>query len=277
MKKKMVFFSVILSFLLFTGYCNALPSNGLVAAFNFNGDAKDSSGHGNHGIVNGARLTTDRFGKPNSAYEFDGKSNIRISNSSSLNLNNLTISAWVKIFPGAPLGMGIVGKDGKNLSKQFRLSTKGNNSDKFIIDAADTKGGFQNVAGTTTPLRNQWYHIVQTYDGKVLRLYVNGVFESETLYNNEDKGIVRSFLPVRRQEEVDKKGMKSWFVGKIDDVYIYSRALTEKEITALYAAVPGAVSEPPVYLLFALGLFGLIYYKRRPASSPRKVLRQKRS
>lgn len=45
---------------------------GLVAYYPFNGDVRDESGNGNHGMANGAALTTDRFGNPNSAYSFDG-------------------------------------------------------------------------------------------------------------------------------------------------------------------------------------------------------------
>jgi hypothetical protein len=47
--------------------------DGLVAHYPFNGNANDESGNGNNGTVNGATLTTDRFGNMNKAYSFDGK------------------------------------------------------------------------------------------------------------------------------------------------------------------------------------------------------------
>ncbi|TGO02513.1 hypothetical protein PN36_23830 [Candidatus Thiomargarita nelsonii] len=47
-------------------------SDGLVAYYPFDGNAQDASGNGNHGTVNGATLTEDRFGSADSAYEFDG-------------------------------------------------------------------------------------------------------------------------------------------------------------------------------------------------------------
>ena len=49
-----------------------LPTNGLVGYWPFNNNANDESGNGNNGTVNGATLTTDRFGSSNSAYLFDG-------------------------------------------------------------------------------------------------------------------------------------------------------------------------------------------------------------
>ncbi|MCU0468850.1 MAG: metal-binding protein ZinT [Arcicella sp.] len=45
--------------------------NGLVACYPFNANANDATGNGNNGTVNGATLTTDRFGKVNSAYNFN--------------------------------------------------------------------------------------------------------------------------------------------------------------------------------------------------------------
>ena len=44
-----------------------VPTNGLVGYWPFNGNANDESGNGNNGTVNGATLTTDRFGNSNSA------------------------------------------------------------------------------------------------------------------------------------------------------------------------------------------------------------------
>ena len=53
--------------------------NGLVACYPFNANAKDETGNGNNGTVNGATLTTDRFGKANSAYNFNGSSLIPVN------------------------------------------------------------------------------------------------------------------------------------------------------------------------------------------------------
>ncbi|TAF12105.1 MAG: hypothetical protein EAZ75_03925, partial [Flavobacteriia bacterium] len=58
-----------------------VPSNGLVAYWPFSGNANDQSGNGNNGTVNGATLTTDRFGNSNSAYNFAENQQITIPNS----------------------------------------------------------------------------------------------------------------------------------------------------------------------------------------------------
>ncbi|MEJ7822566.1 MAG: hypothetical protein WKF85_09610, partial [Chitinophagaceae bacterium] len=72
-------------------------SKGLVAYYPFNGDANDASGNGNHGIAYNVTPATDNFGKPNSAFSFNGtNSYIRVPNSPSLNpTSQISICAWV--------------------------------------------------------------------------------------------------------------------------------------------------------------------------------------
>ena len=52
--------------------CLLTVQNGILGYWPFCGNANDESGNGNDGTVNGATLTSDRFGNSNSAYESDG-------------------------------------------------------------------------------------------------------------------------------------------------------------------------------------------------------------
>ena len=47
-------------------------TDSLVLNYTFSGNANDQTSNNNNGTVNGATLTTDRFGEANSAYQFDG-------------------------------------------------------------------------------------------------------------------------------------------------------------------------------------------------------------
>jgi hypothetical protein len=74
--KKLLFLLLVLSvFTVNAQVPSYVPTNGLVAYYPFNGNANDASGNGNNGVVNGATLTTDRFGDVGKAYSFDGNSN----------------------------------------------------------------------------------------------------------------------------------------------------------------------------------------------------------
>ena len=59
---------------------NNSNTQGLVAAYEFTGNADDVSGNGNDGVVHGSTLTADRFGNANSAYSFDGSNETRLTN-----------------------------------------------------------------------------------------------------------------------------------------------------------------------------------------------------
>jgi hypothetical protein len=91
-------FAVCVVVFLFCGITHAGLSDGLVAYYPFNGNANDESGNGNNGTVNGATLTMDRFGNPNSAYNFDGMNNfIEISSLSNMQYKPITYSVWINV------------------------------------------------------------------------------------------------------------------------------------------------------------------------------------
>jgi hypothetical protein len=75
---------------------NYVPTNGLVGWWPFNSNANDESGNGNNGTVNGAILTTDRFGQANSAYSFDGvNDNISpLQNNLPIGTTARSVSVW---------------------------------------------------------------------------------------------------------------------------------------------------------------------------------------
>ncbi|MGZ5305055.1 MAG: hypothetical protein ACXWDO_13130, partial [Bacteroidia bacterium] len=56
------------------------PSDGLELYLPFNGNTKDASANDRNGILEGAKLTTDRLGNPNEAYAFDSGANIMVPN-----------------------------------------------------------------------------------------------------------------------------------------------------------------------------------------------------
>ena len=71
--------------------------DGLIAEYLFDGSAADTSGSGHHGVVAGAVLTTDRFGRPNNAYQFDGVDDaITVDPPPQVRGRALSVSVWVR-------------------------------------------------------------------------------------------------------------------------------------------------------------------------------------
>jgi hypothetical protein len=146
----------------FTNFVNAqipsyVPTNGLVGYWPFSGSANDLSSNANNGTNNGATLTTDRFGNPNSAYSFNGTSNyIEIPHSSSLNFGtqNFTISVWAKPSQFQSNSQFIICKE-RNLAPdgfQFRMviEKSNNQSDKHYYFHSSTPTNLAALNWTST-------------------------------------------------------------------------------------------------------------------------------
>ena len=96
MKTLILLFSVLFTTMSFAQVPSYVPANGLVGWWPCNGNANDVSGNGNNGTVNGATLTTDRFGNANSAYGFDGLSNFIQTINSGPTGTGISVSYWYK-------------------------------------------------------------------------------------------------------------------------------------------------------------------------------------
>ena len=75
-----------------------------------------------------------------------------------------------------------------------------------------------------------WHHLVGTYDGKALKLYVDGELKTAT----PDAGCIiatNAFnLNIARNSEITER----FYDGAIDDVRIYNYALSEDDVNAIY-------------------------------------------
>ena len=99
----------------------------MVAYYPFNGNARDEAGNGHDGTVVGAKLTVDRRGKANSAYQFKLGDHIKIKGLMG-KPKNLTLSAWVKLAgPQGRLGSEIISL---GVAASIRVDSKSNDSRK---------------------------------------------------------------------------------------------------------------------------------------------------
>ena len=194
--------------------------NNLVASYPFNGDANDESGNGNNGSVNGATLTSDRFGNPNSAFSFDGENDyIQIPHSESLNLTNqISVSYWIKLETSGPyfFPYHIIEKYGSWGSGQREWDIN------FVIDSGS-------VVWSTNLESETYYNFIMTYDGEVINIYKNSMLIGSESHST---GIPKSSSDIMIGEYF--LGGDYYFDGIIDDIRIYNYALSESEIQNLY-------------------------------------------
>jgi hypothetical protein len=209
------------------------PTNGLVGYWPFNGNANDESGNGNNGTVSGATLTTDRNGNVDKAFYFDGiNNNLMIPGSSSLTsietFNKITVAGWFN-------------NQNINVNAVFSFVNKYNpiNDGGWEIILAENYANWSteafvettNTCIPTLPVES-WEHIAITYDQStsIVVLYVNGINIctrncSFTINNTNNGPLYFGYSPA---------GPDEFSRGKIDDIGIWNRALTQAEITALY-------------------------------------------
>ena len=234
-------------------------TNGLVAAYEFSGNADDVSGNGNDGVVNGATLTADRFGNTNSAYSFDAVDDFIRVDQSLDGLAEYTHSAWVNLglVEGAFAEHAILTTPNGTLYYQHvpRILN--------IVLIEDRQGGITSNPHTsfkyTVPLGiadATWFHLAVTaYSNNTADLFINGIEVDLGTPLTDGGGVSEVVVNMIGAGERSNKSppVVSYFSGSIDDVYIYNRALSAAEVSTLYTAVP----EPTTGLLLGLGLLGV--------------------
>ncbi|MCD4665009.1 MAG: T9SS type A sorting domain-containing protein [Bacteroidales bacterium] len=201
---------------------------GLVAYYPFNSNANDESGNGNDGIVNGATITTDRFGNENSAYSFDGVDDFIDCgyNSSQIFSDQLTMIAWVNTNSQSNVQFIFSKWGGANTNESFYLALDGNNIPYGKINFTDTQE-IVPQSNNSIDIGN-WYMLAMTYNQDSALYYVNGVMV-DTIY--DDREILSGTLPLIIG---DDNGNNLRFSGKIDDCRLYNVALSPSEIENIY-------------------------------------------
>ena len=211
-----------------------VPTNGLVGWWPFNGNANDESGNGNNGTITGATLTTDRFGGMNNAYNFNGISNyIDVGNPSSLgnNPSNYTQAGWVYLvdFSDAYVFMS---KRHDNTGNDWGTPVSTVNG-TFIFFADDAFYTQAPLAETNQLSVNQWHHLTFVKNQNTYSIYVNGVLDG-SITDNHIMGGTSNNLIFGAQ-----LAWPEFFKGKLDDIGVWNRALTQQEITTLYNSCQG--------------------------------------
>ena len=224
--KKTILIIALIAISLTNGFSqNVDLKRGLVLYYPFNGNANDESGNGNNGNVNGASLTSDRNGKSNSAYYFNG--NDDYITASFQNINTIAVSFWFRsptqsndysVFLDCnklKFYCQIAGPAYRSSSNYGKIFFRANSND---------------IWSYSTYNDDKWYHVYIDFDNNSgqQKMYVNGsLIKSNRISNN----INLNKIYIGRGEDYSAA---TFFKGNIDDIYLFNRALNESEIQALY-------------------------------------------
>ena len=238
--------------------CNENPTNsaskinietGLIAYYPFNGNANDSTGNGNNGIVHGAQLFEDRNGNPHSAYYFNGDlAYIDLGNSIKLKRyrSDYSVTGWIYLnqYPSTynsiilsnrntttPSTSGsFIGVGGMSSSLSKRI--------EFIKNATVTDDiySFDYLSSNTQLELKKWYFFAVTYkyngdSSNIVKIYIDGFMESQKKVGETlDPLNVNTYLGC----EPALYPIDYSFNGIMDEIRIYDRVLGDNEINELY-------------------------------------------
>ena len=216
-------------------------NDGLVAYYPFNGNAGDSSGNGNHGTVNGATLTTDRFGNSGRAYAFNS-SYILVPPSNSINSiqNGITISVWIYMENGGPNPPRILelrGGYGQGGDAGFVMLSQSTNNTPRSFETNWWKNSINiGVSPTNSINSNEWHMLTFSGDGNsgVGKFYIDGVLKNSNVTSlTPGIDLTRDYGNLNLYIGVDPLLQGGNWGGNLDEIRIYNRPLTQSEVTYL--------------------------------------------
>lgn len=181
---------------------------------NLGGLVLDATGNGNHATNFGAgRGETGVYGN---SFSFDGSAGYtEVSDSIGLdNMSALTMEAWV--YPTDVTGENII------LNKETTYEMGINGGLFKVAIQTDSMGWIW--LGTKSVSPNTWTHVAATYDGSVIKLYINGLYQEQFVWVGGD--VVDSLSDLR----FGRRGAASYFDGKLDEVAVWNSALNGTEI-----------------------------------------------
>ncbi len=202
------------------------PEESLILYFSFDEldgkNAIDHSQYENHGeLVGDTKLADGKFGK---ALEFNGTSDwVLIPHHETLTVDeNVTVMAWINTprltGPGGAQWQGILAKG--NNPRSYSFYTEANSQCLHL-----SVGGSGSVCNKKVPL-DEWVHVAAQVDGNVHRYWVNGELAGEPGGQNPPPGAADTADAfVGKTHEGNRQ-----FEGRIDEVRIWNRALTEDEV-----------------------------------------------
>jgi hypothetical protein len=230
--RRIIFFAAMMLALSVSAQVNI--ANGLLAYYPYNGNANDESGNGYNGTVNGATLTSDRFGNANKAYSFN--SNTITSNLQQDPYSDFTLNFWFKT-------------NGNDNDVPFSWVNNGSSYTNLVfkINSNDSKAKVQfeeydniascydlytsgNSSNGTVYSDNEWHMVTINNQSDRLYLYIDTVLvDSDSLLDN-CPDLSFSLLELVAGNNSTLFG----YTGSIDDIMAYNRVLNASERAYLF-------------------------------------------
>ncbi|MBN2601743.1 MAG: T9SS type A sorting domain-containing protein, partial [Candidatus Marinimicrobia bacterium] len=200
-----------------------------IAYYPFDGNADDASGFDLDGLLYGATLVDDRFGDKNKACYFDGVDDfISVRNHNLLNFTQeISVNFWMNVAEFLTVEMHPISHG--NWENRWKVSLTPNS--RTLRWTIKTDDGIKDLDSNVQMAIDSYCNITCLYDGAVVKIYINGELDSQS--NHSGKLLTTDIdLTIGR---VLPFNTSYNFKGILDDIRIYSYALSEEEIDNIYA------------------------------------------
>jgi hypothetical protein len=210
-----------------------MPPAGLISHWKFDEGggliAYDSAGN-NDAVIFGAMWTNSPFGN---ALDFDGVDDyVIVADDDSLDItDNITISCWVRPYVELNNQFIVAKWQDSEIDSSYGCRLEYSTVRFFLAkDNTKTSKAFSDLLVVT----NTWNHVVVSWDGNLMRGYLNGIASSETESFAGPINVTSEPLEIGYNPGYGGGAGGAYFDGTIDEVAIYNRALSAEEVEQIY-------------------------------------------
>jgi len=197
-----------------------------IAYWSFDNDITDATGN-NNGNCTEPKCPEITSGQVVNSYEFDGSYDfIEVEDNQHLDITDaITVSAWIKTKTANGKIVDKIRYTGTSNRAGYRLQLLSNRVLSFGIANSE----WASVTDTQIITDDKWHHAVGVYDGSEVSLYRDGLLVDTNTNPPSTIGTNDYKLTIGIASD-----SAVYFKGRIDEVMIYNRALTQNEIEDIY-------------------------------------------
>ena len=224
-------------------------NKGLVLYFSFDnikpadGQTKiqDESGMGNNGALIGGAFSEGKFGQALECNAENKNDGVLVEDSDTLDLDAVTIAAWIKTDLQDGQWERILDKNWKTA---YNLCIGGDYQGQSWRDKTTFECAGCSISSKTPVVDGQWHFVTGSYDGQVMKLYIDGKLDVKSdISKKAGKSVPMkhndNVLMIGRLAELEPPPYDhTFFDGLIDELRLYNRVLSDEEVMELYQYQP---------------------------------------